>query len=146
MEKQLSLFVLQTDTVNSATDVDFDNDIFFITDNEFEAYRYFFEEVCSLDQDWDERTLEREPESRTYTDLTEDEKNKVARDWLTDWREGKEVHQFPIEGIKGVERLTAPLKEEITSLENKMRINTLKASIPKSIPDEIVDCVIAPYL
>ena len=152
MSTELSLFVLQTDTEGSSSNVYFDKNIFIITDDKLKAYKFFFEKWHEV-QCWIE--IEKEAchhsglEYRPYKDRTEEEKNAIRVEWLEDGHNsGLLVHRIPLSDIEGVGKLINPLKKEITSLKNQIKISALKESVGHlpSLPTEIFDLVIASHL
>ena len=147
MSTELSLFVLQTDTEN----VFFNKNVFIITDDISKAYKFFFETWDNQDF-WDEDEEDdchsSGREYRPYKDRTEEEKSIIHKSWYENRYHGVEVHQLSLEDIKGVNKLTDPLKTKITSLENQIEINALKESVKHlpPLPVEIFDLVIDSHL
>lgn len=94
---------------------------------------------------------------KKFLELSEKKQELVAEymDWLIDGMELEswesddkkyyEIEETTLDYIGGLENLTKPYTEKIHNLENKMKLNALKAARP-NIPSEIVDMCIGKYL
>jgi hypothetical protein len=95
--RALNMYVLQTDTCNSACDVLFDSDMVYIGTHFQDACDHFFE-AYAYDMMWDDTQIEEEKDIR-YRDLSPEEAAKVRLQYFTDKAEyhGKEIHVFPFD-------------------------------------------------
>ena len=134
------MYILQTDTENSASDVGFGSGLMIITDDDSEAYKFFAKTYIDfLDEDLAEFDAEHLP----YNTLTEEEKFQAAKRWFTETF-GMVIHQFPVREIQGLNKITDPLQEKISALEKERKLSIVKRETPL-IP-EIVDVGIGKYL
>ena len=145
----LRLFVFKSDTENSASDVDIQEDIFYITDDEDEAYAHFARPWYI--EFWEEMEKE-EGKEGCYDKLSEEEKKQLHKTLCTGPYYGHEVYQFPIAAIQGMDRVVAPFQKRIRVLENQQRTDAFVRSTrdpgteEDRLPKEIVDTIITRML
>jgi hypothetical protein len=143
-ESNLTLYMLQTDAVNSATDVFFGPQMVCIAPNFQEACDYFFASYNEVDA-WEEIQKDLGNPS-DYNALSAEEKQKAHREWYEDAATmGHEIHSFPLIYLEGIKHLLTPLQQENARLQRELEIESLRHAIsdPQSnfspLPNEILD-------
>lgn len=156
MESELSIFILDHEI--GFYDGEGRRKTFFIASTFEEARKYFFEEVTFYTEEeqdvdiidvryslWE---LWEAIRQESFSSLSEEEKKEVAEEWFWSPKNGWRISKYPTDN-RCIQKQIEPLKEKISSLENRIRLDAFKSSeamkeIP--IPKEIVEYVIAPHL
>jgi hypothetical protein len=150
-QNTLTLYFLQSDTVNSATDVEFGPQMSCIASNLQEACDYFFDSHPWYVEEWEEWE-KGEGRPGDYAALSKEEKQQVHRDWFSHPLSSVEIHSFPLIYLEGLNHLLDPFQQENARLQREMQIETLRHTLshPKSslpaVPPEVLDMHINPRL
>ena len=151
MTSTLKLFVLQSYTINDASDVLFTENIICITRDEYEAYAHFAHVFPDTVGCWEY------VKQKKYTELSQEEKKEALYEMMMGTagyfsHHGAVIHTFPIENICGIEHLLSPYKKRIRTLENQQRTDAFVRTTrdpgtgEDRLPKEIVDTIITPML